>query len=170
MKEKNRIINDDIRANKVQIVSDKWENLWDMTLSEAKLKARELELDLMEIWKKWDITIVKLVDFWKFLYKQKKQEQKAKQKWKAPDLKTIRITFKIWDHDLETRRKQALKFWENLHPLKITLMLKWRENQYVDLAQKKIDSFVKSLEDVYKLEWEIKKNWNIFIAQLKPKK
>jgi translation initiation factor IF-3 len=170
MREKKRIINDEIRATKVQIVTDKWENLWEMSLSDAKIKAKELELDLMEIWKKDDVTIVKLIDYWKFLYKQKKQEQKAKQKWKAPDLKTIRITFKIWDHDLEIRKKQALKFWENLHPLKITLMLKWRENQYGELAQKKIDSFVKSLEEIYKLEGEIKRNWNIFIAMLKSKK
>ena len=170
MKEKKRILNDAIRANKVQIINEDWENLWEMNFSEAKIKARELELDLMEIWKKWDITIVKLLDYWKFLYKQKKQEQKAKQKWKAPDLKTVRITFKIWDHDLEIRKKQALKFWENLHPLKVSLMLKWRENQYGELAMKKMSSFIISLEDIYKLEWEIKRSGNIFSAFLKPKK
>jgi len=36
-----------------------------------------------------------MLDYGKFLYKQKKQDQKNKQKGKAPDLKTIKITFKI---------------------------------------------------------------------------
>lgn len=169
MKEKNKNLNDEIKANTVQVITDEWDNLWEMTLNDAKIKAKELGLDLMEIWRKWDVAIVKIIDFWKFLYRQKKLEQKNKQKWKAPDLKTIRITFKIWEHDLMVRKKQALKFWEDLHPLKVTLMLKWRENQYWDIASDKMSSFVKSLEEVYKLEWEIKKAWNIFIAMLKPK-
>lgn len=170
MKDKKRILNDEIRANKVQVITDEGENLWEMSLYDAKLKAQEFGLDLMEMWKSWDLTIVKMLDFWKFLYRQKKQEQKNKQKWKAPDLKTIRITFKIWDHDLEIRRKQAEKFAIWQHPLKVTLMLKWRENQYGDLAFEKIDSFIKSIEEFYKLEWQIKRAWNTFLAMLKSKK
>ncbi len=170
MKEKKRILNEHIRASKVQVVTDDWNNLWEMSLYDAKTKARELNLDLMEISKKWDITIVKMLDYWKFLYKQKKQDQKNKQKSKAPDLKTIRITFKIWDHDLAIRKKQAEKFCEVWHPLKVTLMLRWRENCYWDLAMDKIKWFVDSLEDIYKLDWTIKRSWNTFSAILKPKK
>lgn len=167
MKEKRRPLNDEIRARKVQLITDEGENLWEMSFSEAKVKSAENQLDLMEIWKKWDLSIVKLLDYWKYLYRQKKQEQKNKQKWKAPDLKTIRITFKIWDHDLEIRRKQAEKFWAWWHPLKVTLMLRWRENHYSDLASEKINKFIESLSETYKVEWQVRKNWNTFIAMLK---
>ena len=170
MKEKQRILNGDIRAKNVQVVTNDWENLGEMTISEARVKARELELDLMEIWKTWDVSIVKMLDYWKFLYRQKKQDQKNKQKWKAPDLKTIRITFKIWDHDLEIRRKQAEKFGAAHQPLKVTLMLKWRENHYAELAMEKMKSFVESLDEIYRLEWPIKRGGNIFSAFLKTKK
>lgn len=168
MKEKKKLLNDEIRASKVQVITDEGENLGEMSLSSAKTMAREQELDLMEIWRNWDISIVKMLDYWKYLYRQKKQEQKQKQKWKAPDLKTIRITFKIWEHDLEIRKKQAEKFWKDLHPLKVTLMLKWRENQYADLAGDKITNFVNSLSEIYKLEGQVKKAWNTFVAMLKP--
>lgn len=170
MKEKKRILNDDIRASRVQVITDEGENLGEMSLNEAKAKAQELWLDLMEMSNNWNLSIIKMLDYWKFLYRQKKQEQKNKQKWKAPDLKTIRITFKIWDHDLEIRRKQAEKFFQSLHPLKVTLMLRWRENCYWDIAMEKITWFVKSLEDIYKLEWQIKRSWNNFTAMLKPRK
>ncbi len=168
MKEKKKALNDQIRAHKVQIITDRGENLGEMSLNEAKTMANEQELDLMEIWRNWDVSIVKMLDYWKHLYRMKKQDQKQKQKWKAPDLKTIRITFKIWDHDLEIRRKHAMKFWEAHHPLKVTLMLKWRENHYAELASTKMETFVESLSEMYKLEWQVRKNWNTFIAMLKP--
>ncbi len=167
MKEKKRILNNDIRAKMVQLISDSWENFWEMQISEARARAEQQGLDLMEIWKNWDVSIVKILDYWKFLYRQKKQEQKNKNKWKAPDLKTLRITFKIWDHDLEIRKKQAEKFAKLWHPLKVTLMLRWRENQYSDLAFAKMESFVKSLEEFYKMEWQIKKTGNTFSVYLK---
>ena len=47
-------------------------------------------------------------------------------------------------------------------------MLRWRENHYASIAQEKMESFVKMLEEIYKIDWTIKKNWNTFIAMLKP--
>jgi translation initiation factor IF-3 len=85
-------------------------------------------------------------------------------------LKTIRITFKIEDHDLEIRRKQAEKFAIAHHPLRVTLMLRGRENHYGNIAQEKMTSFVQSLEEIYKLDGGIKRAGNIFSAMLKPKK
>lgn len=168
MKEKKKLLNDEINATKVQLITDDWENLWEMTIEEAREKAKEEALDLMEIWNNWGVSIIKMLDYWKFLYRQKKQEQKNKQKWKAPDVKTIRITFKIWEHDLEVRKNQAEKFAEIGHPLKINLILRWRENQYEDIAREKMKSFIQSLDQFYKLDWNISKNWNTFVAQLKP--
>jgi translation initiation factor IF-3 len=49
LKEKKRILNNDIRAKTVQLITDEGENLGEMSISEAKTKATELALDLMEI-------------------------------------------------------------------------------------------------------------------------
>ena len=170
MSNKKRLINNEIKAYKIQLITDEWEKLGEMIMSEARHLAAEKWLDLMEMWKSGDLTIIKILDYWKFLYKQKKQEQKNKQKWKAPDLKTIRITFKIWEHDLQTRIKQVVKFSEIGHPLKLTLMLRWRENHYGGLALEKMETFIKLIEEHYKIESPIKRNWNTFIAMLKVKK
>lgn len=66
-----------------------------MSLESAQERANNLELDLMEIGQSGGVTIVKMLNYGKFLYKQKKQEQKNKTKGRSPDMKTIRITFKI---------------------------------------------------------------------------
>ena len=170
MSNKKRLINDEIRAKRVQVITDEGENLGEMDMREARTMASEQSLDLMEMGRKGDITIIKILDYWKFLYRQKKQDQKNKQKWKAPDLKTIRITFNIGEHDLQTRFKQAVKFAEHGNPLKLTLMLRWRENHYWDLALEKMETFIKMLDEYYKIDSPIKRNWNTFVAMLKVKK
>lgn len=167
MKEKRKVINEHIRASKVQLILEDWENLWEMSINDARIRAREKKLDLMEMWKKWSVSIVKMLDYWKFLYRQKKQERKNKAVGKAPDMKTLRITFKIWEHDLDIKKRQAEKFAKIGHPLKITLMLRWRENHYASLASEKMNSFIERVSEIYKLEWRVNKSWNTFSAILK---
>lgn len=167
MKGKKRILNDDIKSRRVQLILDGWENLWDMSINDARIRAKEASLDLMEISNDWKISVVKMLDYWKYLYRQKKQVQKQKAAWKAPDMKTLRITFKISDHDLDVKRNQAEKFAKIWHPLKVTLMLRWRENHYVDIAREKMDAFIEKVSEFYKLEWHINKAWNTFSAILK---
>lgn len=169
MKENKRPLNDEIKASKVKLITEEGEIIWEMSLSDAKQKARENALDLMQLGREWELTIVKMLDYGKFLYKQKKLDQKNKAKWKAPDLKTIKITFKIWDHDLEVKKNQAEKFAWDGHPLKVMLVLRWRENHYEDIATAKIESFVAMLEDFYKIDKKLVKAWNNFIVMLLPK-
>lgn len=167
MKENKKPLNHEIKASQVQVIDEKGENLWEMSLQEAFLKAEEDNLDLMEIGRKDNVAIVKMLNFWKFIYKQKKQEQKQKQKGKVPELKTIRITFRIGEHDLEIRKNQAEKFANEGHPLKVILVMKGRENQYIDIAREKMRNFVISLDWVYKIEKDIVQNGNNLIVNLK---
>jgi len=170
MKEKKKRLNGDIRADRVQVIHDEEWNLWEMSLSEALERARSEELDLMEMWRRDDITMVKIIDYGKFLYRQKKQQQKQQQKWKSPDMKTIRITYKIGDHDLDVKKKQVEKFAADGHPLKVSLMLRWRENHYGELALEKIEHFVKSIEEFYTPHAPVKRAGNTFNVLLKVKK
>jgi len=167
VKTKKRILNDEIKAKRVQLILDDGENLGEMSLNEAKLRAKEAKLDLMEIWKKDQISIVKMLDYGKYLYRQKKQIQKQKNASKSPDMKTLRITYKISDHDLEVKRKQAEKFAKVWHPLKVTLMLRWRENHYIDIALEKMNIFSEKIKDIYKQEWKINRTGSNFSAIFK---
>jgi len=167
VKGKKRIINDEIKSRRVQLILEDWENLGEMSINDARIRASEAKLDLMEISNNWKISVIKMLDFWKFLYRQKKQVQKQKAAWKAPDMKTLRITFKISDHDLDVKRNQAEKFAKIWHPLKVTLMLRWRENHYVDIANDKMNIFIEKISEFYKLEWKVNKTGNTFSAILK---
>lgn len=73
-------------------------------------------------------------------------------------MKTLKITYKIGEHDLMIRKKQAEKFASNSHPLKVLLTLRGRENHYEDMAREKMEQFVSLVSEVYDLEKKIQKN------------
>jgi translation initiation factor IF-3 len=110
-----------------------------------------------------------MLDYGKYLYRAKKQEQKQKQKGRAPDMKTIRITYKIGEHDLEVKKKQVEKFAADGHPLKVSLMLRGRENHYGDLAQQKMESFIQSIAEFYTPHAPVQRTGNMFNVTLKIK-
>ena len=166
--EKRKPINGEIRAWKVQVIWNDGAMIWEMMFKEALEQAQGQGLDLMEMWKNGDITIVKILDFGKFLYKQKKQEQKNKQRAKVPDPKTLKITFKISEHDLEVRRNQAEGFAEDGNPLKVMLQMRGRENQYVDIAKTKMRHFADMISPFYKIEKDLVHLGNNLVTTFKP--
>ncbi|USN59477.1 MAG: hypothetical protein H6767_05605 [Candidatus Peribacteria bacterium] len=66
------------------------------------------------------------------------------------------------------KKKQAEKFAHDGHPLKVSLMLRGRENCYGDIAQEKVDRFIEGLKEIYKADGAVKRNGNTFVAMLKP--
>ena len=92
------------------------------------------------------VPLAKIMDYGKYIFKQQKQQAQNKSNTKKTELKTMKITYKIGDHDLDVRRKQAEKWAKEGNPMKVFLQLRGRENQYEDIAIEKIEEFIQSLE------------------------
>lgn len=116
--------------------------------------------------------MAKVIDYGKFLFKQQKQQSQNKGQAKKTEIKTMKLTYKIGDHDLDVRKKQAESWAKDGHPMKIMLQLRGRENQYEDLAIEKINEFIASLEEVYKKDpaSRVAKQGHAFNITLYPKK
>jgi len=94
-----------------------------------------------------------LGDLGKYLYREEKKE-KALHKHKGGDLKGIRLTFNISQHDLETRAKQAEKFLKRGDQIKIELPLRGREKALQGFAQEKIEKFLTTLNELIPIKRE----------------
>ncbi|MDD2892032.1 MAG: translation initiation factor IF-3 [Candidatus Gracilibacteria bacterium] len=160
--------NESIRADKVQVIAESGEQLGIMSLSEAINKASALDMDIVEIGMQDGVVLTKMMDYGKFLFKQQKSQNKSHSK--KTEVKTIKLTYKIGDHDLEIRKNQAVKFAAAGHPLKVILSLRGRENHYETLAMDKVNEFVTSLADVYKADGKVMKAGNNFSILLHVKK
>ena len=171
-KKNEKRINEAITAREIIVITESWENLGKMSRDEALQRAEELELDLVEVWVQEGTVMAKIIDYGKFLFKQQKQQSLNKSQAKKTEVKTMKLTYKIGDHDLDIRRKQAETWAKEGHPMKIILQLRGRENQYEDLAMARINEFIASLEDVYKKDVAAKilKQGNNFNVMLYPKK
>jgi translation initiation factor IF-3 len=154
----------------VRVIADDGEQLGVLDTNEAINIARSKELDLVEVSPNAEPPVCKIMDFGKYLYRQKKLEQKQKQKQKKAELKGIRIGFKTDVHDLEVKAKQARKFLEGKNTVKIVLVFKGREMSHFELARNKIVKFIESLADIADVVEAPKKQGYNLMAILNPKK
>jgi translation initiation factor IF-3 len=171
-KKNDKRINEAIVARELMVISDTGESLGKMTRDAALTLAGSQDLDLVEVGMQDGLPLTKIIDYGKFVFKQQKQLSQNKSNTKKTELKTMKLTYKIGDHDLDVRRNQAEKWAKDGNPMKVFLQLKWRENQYEDLAISKIQEFVASMEDFYRKDEKSKilKQGNTFNLILYPKK
>lgn len=98
-----------------------------VSLEEAKSLSRKMALDLIEINNRVTPPIVRLCDYSKFIWEQKKKEKAKAKNGNNNVLKEIQLRANIADNDLETKAKAALKFMDSGYKVKIVLTLKGRE-------------------------------------------
>lgn len=165
-------INHAITARELIVVSSDGEMLGKMSRDAAISLAESKELDLVEMGMQDGLPLAKIIDYGKYLFKQKKQQSQNRSQTKKTDVKAVKLTYKIGAHDLDVRRKQAEKWAKEGNPIKVFLQLRGRENQYEDLAIEKIEEFIVSLDDIYRRDEKAKitKQGNTFNILLYPKK
>ena len=88
------------------------------------------------------------MNYGKYKFEQAKREKEAKKKQKTFELKEIRITPNIEEHDFSFKAKNAKKFIEDGNKVKITVRFRGRELNYVKLGEQTLNSFIEELSDV----------------------
>jgi len=123
------LINQHIRAENVQLITQDGENIGVISRNQALRQAEEAGLDLVLISQagKEGIPVVKIMDFGKVLYEKKKKSIEAKKHQKVIQVKEIKMNPKIGEHDYQTKIKQAVQFLTSGKRVKITLSFKGRE-------------------------------------------
>ena len=106
-------INEQIRANKVQVIDEQGEKKGVMSIHDALDLAYEKKLDLVLVAPNAEIPVCKLMNYGKYKFEQAKKEKEAKKKQKTFEIKEIRITPNIEQHDFEFKLKNAQKFIAN---------------------------------------------------------
>ena len=142
----------------------------EVTVEEALSMAREREMDLVEVAPLAKPPVCKILDFGKFLYRQRKIEQKHKRLQKKTEQKTIRLSLRIDEHDIEVKAGRAKEFLEEGNSVKVILMFKGRENAHEELGMKKVESFFDKIKDIASIEAPAKKQGHSIIMVLIPSK
>lgn len=141
-------INEQIRAKEVQIITDEGQKIGPIPLNEALEKAFEKKLDLVLVAPNAEVPICKLMNYGKYKFEQAKREKEAKKKQKTFELKEIRITPNIEEHDFGFKCKNAKKFIEDGNKVKITVRFRGRELNYIKQGEAVLNRFIEELAEV----------------------
>ncbi len=139
-----------------------------MAIEKALELARSQELDLVEVAPNARPPVCKVLDFGKFLYRQKKQEQKQKKGTKQTEVKSIRISVRTDTHDLEVKANKIKDFVEKRNMVKISLVMRGRELSHLDLGFEKIKKFAEMLKPFANLQEGPKKQGNTIFLLVAP--
>lgn len=133
-------------------------NLGLVPLEQALDSAQKRGLDLVQITDKVEPPVCKIQDYGKYLYQQRKKGKTERTK-KTGGIKSVRLTFKISHHDLETRLKKAKQFLEQGQTVRIEMKLRGREHRLTDFAREKVNEFLKMITQntPVRIERELKK-------------
>lgn len=135
-------INEKIFAPKLVVIDENGQNLGIISKYEALEIAKSRDLDLVEVSPLVEPPICKIMNYGSYKYQKEKQERKHKARQKVSELKTIKTSSRISDHDLDLRVDQAVKFLTDGNKVRIELQLRGREHQHVDLAKEIINKII----------------------------
>lgn len=112
----------------------------------------------------------RIIDFGKYLYSIEKQEKEAKKKQHVINIKEVKMTSKIEEHDYQTKLRSAVTFLERGDKVKLSMMFRGREIMHAELGQRIIDRFTQDVSDVGEVEKNEGLEGKIISIMFAPKK
>lgn len=161
-------VNHQITAPEVRVINDQGEQVSVMKLGDALRLAQEHGLDLVEIASHANPPVVKIIDFAKFKYQQKKAETLQKKNTKKTEVKTIRIGMRISEHDMGIKAKKVSEFLSEGDLVKLELRMRGREQAFGDLGRQNLEKFLKFIEFPHRVEVSMKRMGGTFSVVVAP--
>ena len=140
-------INEWIRVPQIRLIGAKGEQIGIVDVREGIRRAREEGLDLVEVAPLAKPPVCRILDFGKYLYALSKKEKESRKKHKTIEIKEVKLTSKIEEHDYQTKLNHAKRFLEKGNKVKLTLYFRGREITHMDIGQKMISRFIGDLAE-----------------------
>lgn len=140
-------INEAIRAPQIRLIGSKGEQIGIVDAREGVRRAREEGLDLVEVAPLAKPPVCRILDFGKFLYALGKKEKESRKKHRIIEVKEVKLTSKIGEHDYQTKLNHARRFLERGDRIKLTLFFRGREITHMDIGKKVMARFISDLSE-----------------------
>ena len=152
--QKNPRVNNQIKLSQIRLIDENGQNLGIVETDKALEIAREKGLDLIEIAPNVRPPVCRIMDYGKYQYQKSREERQKKTKQKKIEIKGVRISLRTGQHDLEVKVKQANKFLDRGHKVKIEMILRGREKALLAIAKEKLNKFIELISPDIEIEKE----------------
>lgn len=144
-------INEAIRVREVRLIDAEGENVGVVPIDEARQRAQDAGLDLVEVAPNAEPPVCRIMDFGKFMYDRMKKEREARKAQTKIDVKEIRLRPKTTDHHrgFKVRTRRWL---ESGMKVKVRVHFRGREIAYPEIALTNLKEIAEELADVAEVE------------------
>ncbi len=141
-------INGQIKEKEVQLIGANGEKLGNMSIEKALEIAEEQDLDVVLVSPNATPVVCKLMNYGKYKFEQAKKEKESRKNQKVFEIKEIRVSYNIGEHDFNFKSKNARSFLEAGNKVKFTLRFRGRELNNAKAGEEILNKFSESLSDI----------------------
>jgi translation initiation factor IF-3 len=163
-------INDRIRAREVRLVDPDGQQAGIVPLPEALMRARSLDLDLVEVAPMANPPVCRIMDYGKFKFDEAQRAKESRRKAVHVGIKEMKYRPKIGPGDFDTKTRQVARFLDEGHKVKITIMFRGREVFHPELGKRILDRIAEQMGDTAKVEAEPRLDGRNMVMVLAPDK
>lgn len=145
-------INQRIRKSPVRLIDADGGQLGIVPLEEARQKALEHGLDLVEVGPTADPPVVRIMDWGKAKYDKQKKERESRRKSHTTEIKEVKYRPTIDEHDFGIKTERARGFLDKGKKVKVTVFFRYRQMRRPDLGKEILDRVTQKLQDVAVVE------------------
>lgn len=166
---KDLLINENIRAREVRLVGADGEQIGITPFREALQMAYDANLDLVAVAPTAKPPVCRIMDYGKYRYEMQKKEKEARKNQKVVDIKEVRFSATIDEHDYQTKLRNVVKFLKEGDKVKCSIRFKGREIAHAQVGQRILDRVAQECEELAALERRPKLEGRSMIMILAPK-
>ncbi|WP_421380374.1 translation initiation factor IF-3 [Bacillus salacetis] len=149
---KDMFVNEGIRAREIRLIDQNGEQLGIKTKNEALEIAGRVNLDLVLVAPNAKPPVGRIMDHGKYKFEQQKKEKEARKNQKIINLKEVRLSPGIEEHDFNTKLRNARKFLEKGDKVKASIRFKGRAITHKEIGQRVLDRFSEACKDIATVE------------------
>ncbi len=163
-------VNDEIKAEKIKLVDENRQYMGVFDLAIALKIARDRGYDLVEVAPDVQPPVCRLMDFGKYVYEKKRQERELRKHQHQTQVREIRLSMKISEHDYRVKLNKIKEFLEKGDRVKVRLRLRGREMLHSHLGMSLVERVVNDLKEFAREEAPPKQEEQVIIVTLIPQK
>jgi len=141
-----------------------------VSLEEAKERATEVGLDLVEIVPNAEPSVCRLMDFGKFLFDQKKKKSEARKKQKQVQVKEVKFRPGTEEGDYQVKLRNLTRFLGDGDKAKVTMRFRGREHAHRELGLQLLRRVEANLAEIGATEQQPQMEGRQMVMVLAPKK
>lgn len=173
-KENDLLCNEQIKISQVLVIGPNGEQLGVKSTSDALTLSSYAGLDLVLINANSTPAVCKIMDYNKFKYEKAKKQKDARKRQQAStmELKEYRLSPVIDVGDFETKLRNASKYLEKGHRVKLSIRFKGRQMAHPELGEEIMNKFADRVKEIAVVEQKAKqegRNMTMLLAPTKEK-